>query len=663
MNVMRKRLISLNLAILMLLSLVLPAGAAELGEPAVVLTAEQPETPTAEPAVQADDSAEGIRAIFYTQDGEGNRVEHARVDASADGWTPPALPSTLGGGQNLYWFGSFYTIDGAKYQPVQCFPGVGYPALPTTLEFRPVQSESTRGILFCDNGMLDWTDSNRFMMKPLEDADTGEMGITWYALPSLNGRSFLGWTLASEDDGKYLNGKDLVPGTDTGWVTLYAQWTPEGKTAVYLDDEFYGFTTVGRIYTLPQLAGDANYRLSGWRVSYETNNNNDFLQPEQTVDGWQVYVPAGTMKLRLYPEYQYFGSAVIGGKTYRFTENETFFSGDGWQLQSLSGGVQLRLNGYHGGAIDLPYTDLVTVTVSLYGDNAITGGTDAPALHSAGDLRFDQRCEAGKHAALTITAGSGQCAVSAKRLDLAAHIVLTGGEGAPAVTPETEIMKPDRCRLYGDGTELTGGHTIASCLKTEPYYVTLTVDGNGGITDDEKTTLVWKNMEVGVLPNIDGLFHRSGYMSLGYSCHYDYAENKPVSGTVTFNWAETGHERFVAFYVNDAISEKLDHELGGGRGYLFRDNSQTVIAPTITYTNSSRVLAYWENKSNTSDTSEAYRQYLPGEQVTEPDGTKFYAVTMRPDAQVLLPISYRRPFSTVSSFVVTPPLPLSVTVA
>ena len=33
MNMMRKRLISLNLAILMLLSLVLPAGAAELGAP------------------------------------------------------------------------------------------------------------------------------------------------------------------------------------------------------------------------------------------------------------------------------------------------------------------------------------------------------------------------------------------------------------------------------------------------------------------------------------------------------------------------------------------------------------------------------------------------------------------------------------------------------
>ena len=642
MNVMRKRLISLNLAILMLLSLVLPAGAAELGEPAAVLTAEQSVAQTGEQAVQAEGPDEGPIAIFYTED----HAEYARVDASADGWTPPALPSTEGEGQYLYWSGSYPTEDGVNYYHLDCIPGVGYPALPAKAEFQPISPQSTRGILFSNNGMQNWRDENCFMMRYPSENDTGEMKINGYQPSDRNGRSFLGWTLTPKpkEDGNYFTGDDPVPGTDKGWVTLYAQWVPEGQTAVYFGDAFYGFTNVGTTYMLPA-AGNDNTIVTGWQVFCETENSNDQLRMTRTTDGgWQVDVPANAMKLRLYPEYQYFGSAVIDGKTYQFTENETFFSGDGWQLQSLYGGVQLRLNGYHGGAIDLPYTDLVTVTVSLYGDNAITGGTDPPALHSAGDLRFDQRCEAGKHAALTITAGSGQCAVSAKRLDLAAHIVLTGGEGAPAVTPETEIMKPDRCRLYGDETELTGGHTIASCLKTEPYYVTLTVDGNGGITDDEKTALVWENMEVGVLPNIDGLFHRSGYMSLGYSCHYDYAENKPVSGTVTFNWAETGHERFVAFYVNDAISEKLDHELGGGRGYLFRDNSQTVIAPTITYTNSSRVLAYWENKSNTSDTSEAYRQYLPGEQVTEPDGTKFYAVTMRPDAQVLL-LSNDRPFN------------------
>lgn len=631
MNVMRKRLISLNLAILMLLSLVLPAGAAELGEPAAVLTAEQTEAQTAEPVVQADESTEKIQAIFYTQDGEGNRAEYAVVDASADGWTPPALPSAQDGGQYLYWFGS-YTLESTGYRQVLCVPGVRYHALPTDVELHPVLFTEPRGILFCDNGIPGWDDNSVSITYPSE-TDTGCMSVRHNILSSVGSRVFLGWTLTPENDGKYFTGDDSVPGTDSGWVTLYAQWVPEGQTLVYLGDAFYGFTNVGATYMLPEV-GDDNTIVTGWQVICDTENSSEPQRVTQTTDGgWQVDVPANAMKLRLYPEYQYFGSAVIGGKTYRFTEDETFFSGDGWQLQSLSGGVQLRLNGYHGGAIDLPYTDLVTVTVSLFGDNAITGDTDAPALHSAGDLRFDQRCEANQHTSLTVTAGSGQSAVSAKRLDLAAHIVLTGGEGAPAVTPETEILRPDRCQLYGDGTELTGGHTIASCLKTEPYYVTLTVDGNGGMTEDKETKLVWENMEVGVLPNIDGLFHRSGYMSLGFSWHYNYAENKPVSGTVTFNWAETGYEHFVAFYVDDAISEELGYEFGEGRGYLFRDNSQTVTAPTITYTNTGKVLAYWQN---TSSESEAYRQYLPGEEVTEPDEMKLQPVSMRPDARVLL---------------------------
>ena len=409
----------------MLLSLVLPAGAAELGEAAAVLTAEQPVAQTGEPAVQAEGPDEEPIAIFYTED----HAEYARVDASADGWMPPALPSTEGEGQYLYWLGSYPTEDGVDYYHLDCIPGVGYPALPTTLEFRPVQSESTRGILFCDNGMLDWTDSNRFMMKPLEDANTGEMKINGYQPSDRNGRSFLGWTLTPEpkEDGNYFTGDDPVPGTDKGWVTLYAQWTPEGKTAVYLDDEFYGFTTVGRIYTLPQLAGDANYRLSGWRVSYETNNNNDFLQPEQTVDGWQVYVPAGTMKLRIYPEYQFVGKAVIDGSTYQFSEDRMNFHGTTWNLQSdLYGTVILTLNGYHGGEIQIPTKNLI---VDLYGDNSITGGDNGTALYCAGELRFKQHCEENRHSSLVVTAGIGQNAISAKRIELAAHLMLTGGAG------------------------------------------------------------------------------------------------------------------------------------------------------------------------------------------------------------------------------------------
>lgn len=643
MNMMRKRLISLNLAILMLLSLVLPAGAAELGEPAVVLTAEQPETPTAEPAVQADDSAEGIQAIFYTQDGEGNRVEHARVDASADGWTPPALPSTEGEGQNLYWFGS-YTTEGGAYQQVQCLPGVGYPKLPATVEFQPVPVTETRGILFCDNGKLAWTDSNRFMMISPSEGDTGEMGIKWYHLPDLNGRSFLGWTLMPENDRNYFTGEDRVPGTDKGWVTLYAQWVPEGQTAVYFGDAFYGFTNVGTTYMLPA-AGNDNTIVTGWQVFCETENSNDQLRMTRTTDGgWQVDVPANAMKLRLYPEYQYFGSAVIDGKTYQFTENETFFSGDGWQLQSLYGGVQLRLNGYHGGAIDLPYTDLVTVTVSLYGDNSITGGTDAPALYSAGDLRFDSRCEANQHTSLTVTAGSGQSAVSAKQIQLAAHITLNGGTGATAVSSEAEVLNT---RFYslcdGAGNELTGGYNTVPCLKAMPTYATVTLNGNGGKATDGsgKETLV-KTYENGIYAkNLDRLFKKDGALYAGYAVGGRHHTGNSLyingDGTVDILWAESGYSNFVGFHTEGAIKEKLDYDFGWGAGYLFRDNSKTVIAPTITYQDpvSNGNLVYWYPESNISD-PECDHQYLPGETVNEADGTVLRTATAYPNREIVL---------------------------
>ena len=626
----------------MLLSLVLPAGAAELGEPAAVLTAEQPVAQTGEPAVQAEGPDEEPIAIFYTED----HAEYARVDASADGWMPPALPSTEGEGQYLYWLGSYPTEDGVDYYHLDCIPGVGYPALPTTLEFRPVQSESTRGILFCDNGMLDWTDSNRFMMKPLEDADTGEMGITWYALPSLNGRSFLGWTLASEDDGKYLNGKDLVPGTDKGWVTLYAQWVPEGQTAVYLSGKFYGLANAGTTYMLPA-AGNDNTIVTGWQeVTCNTENSSEQLPVTQTTDGGcQVDIPANASELWLYPKYQYVGAAVIDGKTYQFTENEAFFSGDGWQLQSLYGGVQLRLNGYHGGAIDLPYTDLVTVTVSLYGDNSITGGTDAPALYSAGDLRFDSRCEANQHTSLTITAGSGQNAISAKQIQLAAHITLTGGTGATAVSSEAKVLTAHNYSLCdGAGNELTGGYNTVPCLKAMPTYATVTLNGNGGKATDgsEKETLV-KTYENGIYAkNLDRLFKKDGALYAGYAVggrRYEASTSIYIDGdaTVDILWADTGYDRFVSFYMDCPIKEKLDYDFGWGAGYLFRDNSKTVIAPSITYQDpvSNGNLVYWYSESNISD-PECGHQYLPGETVNEADGTVLYPVAVYPRRQVVL---------------------------
>lgn len=643
MNMMRKRLISLNLAILMLLSLVLPAGAAELGEPAAVLTAEQSVAQTGEPAVQAEGPDEEPIAIFYTED----HAEYARVDASADGWMPPALPFTLGGGQYLYWLGSYPTEDGVDYYYLDCIPGVGYPALPAKAEFQPISPQSTRGILFSNNGMQNWTDENCFMMRYPPEDDTGEMKINGYQPSDRNGRSFLGWTLTPEpkEDGNYFTGDDPVPGTDKGWVTLYAQWVPEGQTAVYLSGKFYGLANAGTTYMLPA-AGNDNTIVTGWQeVTCNTENSSEQLPVTQTTDGGcQVDIPANASELWLYPKYQYVGAAVIDGKTYQFTENETFFSGDGWQLQSLYGGVQLRLNGYHGGAIDLPYTDLVTVTVSLYGDNSITGGTDAPALYSAGDLRFDSRCEANQHTSLTVTVGSGQNAISAKQIQLAAHITLNGGTGATAVSSEAKVLTAHNYSLCdGAGNELTGGYNTVPCLKAMPTYATVTLNGNGGKATDgsEKETLV-KTYENGIYAkNLDRLFKKDGALYAGYAVggrhHIGNSLYINGDGTVDILWAESGYSNFVGFHTEGAIKEKLDYDFGWGAGYLFRDNSKTVIAPSITYQDpvSNGNLVYWYPESNISD-PECGHQYLPGETVNEADGTVLRTATAYPNREIVL---------------------------
>ena len=469
------------------------------------------------------------------------------------------------------------------------------------------------------------------MMISPSEGDTGEMKINGYQPSDRNGRSFLGWTLASEDDGKYLNGKDLVPGTDTGWVMLYAQWTPEGQTAVYLSGKFYGLANAGTTYMLPA-AGNDNTIVTGWQeVTCDTENSSEQLPVTQTTDGGcQVDIPANASKLWLFPEYQYVGAAVIDGKTYQFTENETFFSGDGWQLQSLYGGVQLRLNGYHGGAIDLPYTDLVTVTVSLYGDNSITGGADAPALYSAGNLRFDSRCEANQHTSLTVTAGSGQCAVSAKRLGLAAHITLTGGEGAMAVNAEAEVVSSFMyCMCTKDGVVLTDErYNRVQCLNVEPTYATVTLNGNGGVTTNDETVLKGLRYEIGSnVPNLGKIFTKSRCQYVGAEILQGNRNQKVIYGDCTINavWADTGYDRFVSFYMDGPIKEKLDYDFGWGAGYLFRDNSKTVIAPTITYQDpvSNGNLVYWYVSDDGEGSANA-KQYRPGDVVKEESGTELY---------------------------------------
>ena len=641
MNMMRKRLISLNLAILMLLSLVLPAGAAELGEPAAVLTAEQSVAQTGEPAVQAEGPDEEPIAIFYTED----HAEYARVDASADGWMPPTLPFTLGGGQYLYWLGSYPTEDGVDYYHLDCIPGVGYPALPAKAEFQPISPQSTRGILFSNNGMQNWTDENCFMMRYPSEDDTGEMKINGYQPSDRNGRSFLGWTLTPEpkEDGNYFTGDDPVPGTDKGWVTLYAQWQQAGKTAIYFDKTFKEYAEPGKTYQFEAEAASEGCALLGWSGSWFQNGNHRGWQDAvQNEDGsWTIEIPADATELHLYKQEVMNQPFTIDGKSYQPGENKRFFSGDGWRLScSSDGSVTLTLTNYDGGAINIPTAELV---VWLWGKNYINGSTNGPALCGAGELHFVQNCDLDQnsHSELTITAGSGQNAISAKQIQLAAHITLNGGTGATAVSSEAKVLTAHNYSLCdGAGNELTGGYNTVPCLKAMPTYATVTLNGKGGVTTNDETVLKGLRYEIGSnAPNLGKIFTKSRCQYVGAEILQGNGNQKVIYGDCTINavWADTGYDRFVSFYMDCPIKEKLDYDFGWGAGYLFRDNSKTVIAPAITYQDpvSNGNLVYWYPESNISD-PECDHQYLPGETVNEADGTVLRAATAYPNREIVL---------------------------
>ena len=89
--------------------------------------------------------------------------------------------------------------------------------------------------------------------------------------------------------------------------------------------------------------------------------------------------------------------------------------------------------------------------------------------------------------------------------------------------------------------------------------------------------------------------------------------------------------------MDGSIKEKLNYDFGWGAGYLFRDNSKTVIAPTITYQDpvSNGNLVYWYVSDDGEESANA-KQYLPGETVNEADGTVLRAATAYPNGEIVL---------------------------
>ena len=307
----------------------------------------------------------------------------------------------------------------------------------------------------------------------------------------------------------------------------------------------------------------------------------------------------------------------------------------------------LRLYGYHGGLIKLP----AEAAIEVYEDSTITAtDKNEPALQAYSTLWLVTLCGEDKHPTLTVTGVERQSAIDAVEVTFnGPHIVVTT-QGAKAVKGEVN-WAGNLCTLRG-GTSADNARALKwkeaqaedlTYLKTDPLFSDVTFRGNGGKATDgsEKETLV-KTYENGIYAkNLDRLFKKDGALYAGYVVGGGRYTGSSLyingDGTVDILWAESEYPNFVAFHTEGAIKEKLDYDFGWGAGYLFRDNSKTVIAPTITYQDpvSNGNLVYWYPESNISD-PECGHQYLPGETVNEADGTVLRAATAYPNGEIVL---------------------------
>ena len=468
-----------------------------------------------------------------------------------------------------------------------------------------------------------------------------------YRLPAADGSQLLSWNTQADGTGtSYAPNTEIDLSGRTTPLVLYAQWQQAGKTAIYFDETFKEYAEPGTTYQFEAEAASEGCALLGWSGSWFQNGRHRGWQDAvQNEDGsWTIEIPADATELHLYKQEIMNQPFTIDGKSYQPGENKRFFSGDGWRLScSSDGSVTLTLTNYDGGAINIPTAELA---VWLWGKNYINGSTNGPALCGAGELYFVQNCDLDQnsHSELTITAGSGQNAISAKQIKPVAHIKLNGGEGAMAVNAEAEVVSSFMyCMCTKDGVALTDDrYNSVQCLNVEPTYATVTLNGNGGVAANNKTTLTKQYENGAAVPNLGKLFKKSGSQYLGADAKWAPGrEHWGViygDGTLTARWISTGYDRFVSFYgTTFYIEEQADYGSDGGEKWFFRDNSQTVTAPTITFEDSASCgnLVYWYPSDDGGET-ESGKQYLPGETVDEADGTVLYPAVVYPRRQFVL---------------------------
>ena len=552
MKITRKRILALNLAFLMLLTLLLPVSAADgtakkveitLNANGGLLYANGNEAPSYTYLVNAGEQFDLLNRFYKTGayvdyfEDENKKIYTTYVVPSenmtltahwkvTDCVTPivffPDQPGkdliVVNGGEkwSVPEMTGYTNSDGTIGTTFICWenkingrwstllPGQTQPAADRPVSYRASYLSDQNGIIFCAGDETFAGNDGKSVL--------GLSSITWASYwESETGKKLVGW---HDEEGNFYGPTDVtVPAAKTGWVRLHAQWASEDAIELRLLSASYQtgvISTVavpGDTVELPKLDSWSGQKFVRWEGGCDTPNGYQKL----TVTNNTVTIPQDAQNVIMHAVWLPEGKLVLDGNAFTISEKQPSirYRDENNQIIALftyetyNASARLTLWDYDGGAISLPCS---TKVISNDGcDNVITAKS-GPALSAAGTLGLYTYCNDDKHASLTVNGAPGTAAVQADSVILgwAQHTTLLAGEGGTVFAFNTEDrlfdLDSSSKNLYKlptdvDYQELTVTENAeipaeAVAVSIEPKNSSLTVNGNGGKTADGKDTRV-----------------------------------------------------------------------------------------------------------------------------------------------------------------------------
>lgn len=628
MRITRKRILALNLAFLMLLTLLFPVSAADgtakkvevtLNANGGLLYANGNEAPSYTYLVNAGEQFDLLNRFYKTGayvdyfEDENKKIYTTYVVPSenmtltahwkvTDCVTPivffPDQPgkdiTVVNGGEE--WtvpdMTGYINSDGTVGTTFICWeneisgrwttllPGQTQPAADRPVSYRASYLSDQNGIIFCA-GDETFENNNGYSVIALSNQTTTNY---WH---SESGKGLAGW---KDKEGNLYGASGVeVPAAKDGWVRLYAQWAPENTIELYVNSRTYDdpniqYVVPGTSVDLPNPGVIAGQRFYGWDAYYEIGNRGYRIT---IPSGERFNIPAGATYAQAEAEWLPEGQLVISEREFTIDNSGFYYYEDERGSRTASfhydmywGNAYLYLDDYNGGPISLPCDTKVTTNEGY--TNTITAES-GPALSCTGNLGLYSYCKDDKHASLTIKGAPNSPVLKATvgvNIDRAPHTELIAGvDGSIAGEAKENLFLLSNCYTYtyknsageqelkGDEGNFASLDADVTSLKIEPNTVTLTVDGNGGTSGGNG--IIEKKVEAEQSISLDSLgFTKPGYYRTGYNNDKrPYDVSIETDSKITLNWYDTGFKKFLALDLN---GEKLQD---AAQDHVYIDNN------------------------------------------------------------------------------------------